>query len=164
MAEVKVKSSYREIGKDTRPDHGKIVAVKKWRALFLGTYYHFGVAYYGDVIHFWSESDSKSKAKICKTSLNDFLGDASKYTQIDDVRIEGQSKIRAASDSETASRASDSIGKFEGEYSPFSKNCEHFAWWCKFGTEYSSQVNLKTQYIIDLLDEFNQLLNILSNI
>ena len=101
-------------------------------------YYHYGV-YVGNgaVIHFNDpdpEHTSKSKARIIKTSLEDFAdGDTVFIEPVDE-------KTQHNSPEMTAQRA-EVLLQFPNSYNVAINNCEHFANECRYNRKKSSQMS-----------------------
>ena len=100
-------------------------------------YKHYGV-YVGNgrVIHYKSKNgDFGTDIGICETSLKQFAdGGKCKLAYFS----ENRSGARQYSAGETIRRARSRIG--EKRYNLLFNNCEHFALWCKYGTNKSYQV------------------------
>ena len=104
-----------------------------------GLYKHYGVYIgHGQVIHFSGtnghETDA-AKADIIQTSVKDFLKDDSLFIQDDKGK-------RPLPVNEIIQRAKSRLGKYKGTYNLVSNNCEHFANWCRYGSNESQQVNI----------------------
>jgi hypothetical protein len=100
---------------------------------------HFGVFFgYDQVIHFTSmNSDiSMKNNRIMKTRIGHFLK-GNPYM----FKVESEKLVEyfgePYSPKETIDRAKSQLGK--GEYDLIVNNCEHFAFWCKFGVKSCNQ-------------------------
>lgn len=103
-----------------------------------GLYKHYGI-YAGNtrVIHFGAENGCEldaDKAKIIETSLTEFLNGSP-------LLVEDSDEPGAFPPDQVIFRARTMVGKQEGEYDLVFNNCEHFAYWCKYGTKKSNQVD-----------------------
>ena len=57
------------------------------------------------------------------------------------VKEKEDSKYKPFSPKETVRRARSCLGKYKGTYDLINHNCEHFAYWCRYGVSESSQVD-----------------------
>ena len=118
---------------EKNPEPGDIIFVNR------GLYRHYGV-YVGNnrVVHFAAKKENETNAKdahIQETDLSYFIrGDV---LEIEPER-HGQSIFFAVV---TVARAKSLVGQGKGEYNLVFNNCEHFAYWCKYGRKVSKQVN-----------------------
>ncbi len=105
-----------------------------------GLYSHFGI-YIGDnsVVHFSAakgkETDAES-ADIIQTSIEEFLRGDKLFV----LRENPGSDYKPFPPGVIVERAKSEIGKRKGTYSLVSNNCEHFAYWCRYGVKESVQV------------------------
>ncbi len=105
-----------------------------------GLYQHYGV-YIGDgeVIHFAGEKGQEidpELADIRKTTIKEFLNGETLYI----VRERKDSSLVPFSEDEIVKRALSRVGRQKGKYDLVFNNCEHFAYWCRFGIKKSQQV------------------------
>ena len=116
----------------TYPVRGDIVFAVRC----LGLYKHYGI-YIGndEVVHFSHyKNESNKDTRIIKTSLQEFVNGDPAY-------IEGVEKGRPSnSNEETAKKAEKLIGSYAMGYSVIFHNCEHFANYCKYNENGSSQI------------------------
>ncbi len=103
-----------------------------------GLYKHYGV-YIGEgqVIHFAGPKGHETNpvlADVIQTSIKDFLKRDSLCIQEDD----GREPLPVI---EIIQRAKTRLGKCKGTYNLAGNNCEHFANWCRYGTNESHQVD-----------------------
>lgn len=126
---------------------GDIVCVKRKH----GIYYHFGIYAGGnEVIHFSASAGNETDADcadIIKTSMEDF----SRGDELFVVREEPQSVYKPFPPEEIVRRAESKLGKCRGTYSLVSNNCEHFAYWCRYGVKESAQVDSMAKTVSLLL-------------
>ena len=93
------------------------------------------------VIHYSTPDEDKHedfKGIVLKTPVEKFMQDASTCTNM--TKVIEQKFPYSFSGNETARRAEESIGT--GRYNLLSRNCEHFAMWCKTGKMKSSQTEI----------------------
>lgn len=116
-----------------------------------GLYSHYGI-YVGEnqVVHFSApkgrETDAES-ADIIQTSIEEFLrGD-----QLFVLREKPGSDYKPYPPDVIVERAKAEIGKRKGTYSLVSNNCEHFAYWCRYGVKESIQVDAAARFVSCLL-------------
>lgn len=144
---------------------GSVISIERYNPF--KPYYHYGI-YSGNnnVIHYVSDSNDDTTAPyIAETSIERFLG--SQPLSDVDVKFFPESKevldlilkkkasnlhdykklvnifadYHFYSDNETLRRARNSLnGENWANYRLTSKNCEHFAIWCKTNVQFSSQV------------------------
>ena len=105
-----------------------------------GLYQHYGI-YIGEkrVIHFAGPKGQEInpfEADILETDLSSFLKGEKLYI----VRERKDSSLRSFSPDEIVSRARSMLGRQKGQYDLIFNNCEHFAYWCRFGIKKSQQV------------------------
>jgi len=100
-------------------------------------YRHYGIyAGNGRVIHYAAENgDFGADVKVRETSLEQFAhgGECKRV-----LLAENRTRSGQFSPEETISRAKSRMG--EKHYDLLFNNCEHFAYWCKSGTNKSVQV------------------------
>ena len=113
-----------------KPQPGDVLSVNR------GLYKHYGV-YVGNntVVHFSGGSGHELSARnacIRKTTLDDFSKGGK-------VQIETKCE-ESFSRKETVMRALSAVGGEKGKYSLVWNNCEHFAFWCRYGKKQSVQV------------------------
>lgn len=87
------------------------------------------------------------EADINETSLKDFLRGEKLYI----MREKSDSKLIPFPDDEVVRRARTEIGKHRGKYDLVFNNCEHFAYYCRFGIKKSQQVEDVATSLIALL-------------
>lgn len=106
-----------------------------------GLYSHYGI-YVGEnqVVHFSApkgkETDAES-ADIIQTSIEEFLRGDKLFV----LRDKPDSDYKPFPPDVIVERAKSKIGKCGGTYSLVSNNCEHFAYWCRYGVKESVQVD-----------------------
>lgn len=109
-------------------------------------YKHYGVYIgNGEVVHFAGDKEREISAEhafIQKTSLTDFRAGGSVYVET--------CQLEAFQDKETVERALSMLGKERGNYNLLFNNCEHFAYWCKYGKKKSKQVIVATSVAVIL--------------
>lgn len=150
---------------------GDIIGVKRMG----GIYEHYAV-YIGndEVIHYAGEDkDFNNNITIHKAPMKEFLRNSEKFFVLDfpdkygkptkinsSAALEGemlglfgnftkQNDYHLYSPTETVMRAKSRIG--ENKYNLATKNCEHFAIWCKTGISESHQVNRVLEFITTLI-------------
>lgn len=124
---------------NAEPESGDIISVNR------GLYRHMGV-YVGDnqVIHFAAEPTKEidpSTAVVKQTSLEEFL-------RGDPLEIQKPLKQKSFSRKATVFRAKSALGEMKGQYHLSWNNCEHFAYWCKYGRKRSKQVRKMIDYAL----------------
>jgi hypothetical protein len=100
-------------------------------------YKHYGIyAGNGRVIHYTAETgDFGPDVMVRETSLEQFAGKRGfKLTLLE----RNHARKKQLSSEETVRRARSRLG--EKRYNLLSNNCEHFALWCRYGTNKSVQV------------------------
>jgi hypothetical protein len=111
-----------------------------------GTFEHFGIYFgYDQVIHFTSTNSdiSMKNNRIMKTHINHFLRGNPYIFKVDEEKWANtwgtifNEEIIIYSPKQTIERAKGELGK-EG-YKLLVNNCEHFAFWCKFGVKKCTQ-------------------------
>lgn len=125
------------------PQKGDILYVKRT------LYSHYGI-YVGDgkVIHFAANAGAEtnaSKADIHETTVWDFLKGGKLFVLKDPVGL------KPFPADVIVQRAKSKLDKCKGEYNLVSNNCEHFAFWCRYGEPYSHQVENVADFIASLL-------------
>ena len=148
---------------DAKP--GSVISIERWNPF--KSYYHYGI-YSGNnnVIHYISDSDDDTTTPyIAETSIERFLhnqplGDVDvkffpeskkvldvilkkKASNLDSYKqlVEIFADYHFYSDRETLRRARNALnGESWTGYRLTTKNCEHFAIWCKTNVQFSSQV------------------------
>ena len=110
---------------------GDIIVVQRF------LFHHYGVyVSNGRVIHYTAKKgDFGADAKVHETSLGKFANGAKCEAFSSTENPKG---AKPFSRQETVSRARSRIG--EGRYNLLFNNCEHFALWCRYGTNKSVQV------------------------
>ena len=103
-----------------------------------GLYKHYGI-YIGEgqVIHFAGPKGHETDpalADVIQTSLKDFL-------KQDLLCVQENNGKKPLPVSEVVQRAKPRLGKCKGTYNLAGNNCEHFANWCRYGTNESQQVD-----------------------
>lgn len=108
---------------------GDHIMVKRWH----GLYYHHGIDM-GDatVIHLAGEPLRRKDARVCRTTMTEFLQGGEK------VLVEYGDGIDLLPQCVTAKNAEACLE--QDGYSLLYKNCEHFATYCKTGRPESEQV------------------------
>lgn len=100
--------------------------------VYRGYYWHHGIDLGDDeVMHFDGEPKAKSDARICRTSLQEFIGNSDTIEELDrkcytahpDVVVKRAYRLEGSSD-----------------YNLLANNCEHFALYCKTGGQRSEQI------------------------
>lgn len=129
------------------PEKGDIICKNS----VYGLYQHYGI-YIGDgrVIHFSGPKGQEInpfEADILETSLTQFLKGEKLYI----VRERKDSKLRSFSPDEIVSRAKSQLGRQKGQYDLVFNNCEHFAYWCRFGIKKSQQVEDVAAYLVSFI-------------
>lgn len=106
-----------------------------------GLYSHYGI-YVGEnqVVHFSAprgkETDAEN-ADIIQTSIEEFLHGDKLFV----LRDKPDSDYKPFPPHVIVERAKSKIGNCRGTYSLVSNNCEHFAYWCRYGVKESIQVD-----------------------
>ena len=113
-----------------------------------GLYKHYGVYIgHGQVIHFAgpkSHETDPALADVVQTSVKDFLKE-------DFLCVQDDKGKRPFPVDEIIQRAKSRLGKCKGTYNLVSNNCEHFANWCRYGSNESQQVNIVATCIAKLI-------------
>lgn len=130
------------------PKPGDIIYAKRNKHSSIGIpwpeYKHFGV-YIGDyqVIHFSGpkghETDA-ALADIIQTTLRQFLKGDFLLIQTDREILEYDNTLKPFSADVIIQRAKSELGKHKGDYNLFTKNCEHFANWCRYDKKFCRQI------------------------
>ncbi len=115
---------------------GDIVATQRM------AYMHYGIYIGGgEVVHFNNPDGGLEimgrSNDIIRSSMEDFLRGDKLYV----VREKKGSKYKPFPESEVVERALSCLGGSRGTYNLFGHNCEHFAYWCKYGVHDSAQVS-----------------------
>lgn len=101
---------------------------------------HYGIYIGGgEVIHYNNRNGAELSGKdndVIQTSLEEFLKGDKLYV----VKEKRNSKYTAFPPGEVVKRAKSALGKHKGKYNLFIHNCEHFAYWCKYGVSESGQI------------------------
>lgn len=105
-----------------------------------GLYQHYGI-YIGEgkVINFKGakgEETNPLSADIRESTMEDFLQGQELYI----VRETASSKYKPYPPETIVERAKAQVGKHQGDYNLVFNNCEHFAYWCRYGIHRSRQV------------------------
>lgn len=116
-----------------------------------GLYQHYGI-YVGDnkVVHFSGPKGQEInplEADINETTLKDFLKGEKLYI----MREKSESKLKPLPEDEIVRRARNEIGRHKGSYDLVFNNCEHFAYYCRFGVKKSQQVEDVASSLVALL-------------
>lgn len=115
-----------------------------------GLYKHYGVYIgHGQVIHFAGPVGHETEAHladIIQTSIKDFLRGDELYIE----RYPDYFKYKPFEPKEVINRAKSRLGMEKGKYNLADYNCEHFANWCKYGVEFSSQVEQVAAAIVKI--------------
>lgn len=132
----------------TLPNPGDIIYAKRNKHASIGVpwpeYKHFGV-YIGDfqVIHFSGSKGHETDAAladIIQTSLRQFLKGDFLFIQDDSEIAEYDNTLKPFPADVIIQRAKTELGKHKGDYNLFTKNCEHFANWCRYDKKFSRQI------------------------
>lgn len=131
-----------------------------------GVYEHYGIYIgVGKVIHFSASSGAETNANeadIIETSLSFFWKDSDRICVLADL----ENKPLPAE--EIVQRAKSKLGKCKGSYDLVHNNCEHFAYWCRYGEKKSVQVdnaiNIADKVIGGIFDYFDDIRNDVKNL
>lgn len=129
------------------PRFGDIVRVKT------GDFYHYGIyASDDEIIQFGNTPVDRrmlvaKDIKVCVSSVSDFL--AGGFMETGQPELLERKKMKTPE--ETVAAARGFIGS--GGYHLLNNNCEHFAYFCKFGEKKCSQIDEVREKVAKLLDK-----------